>query len=489
MTRPIRCAALAFAALSGAAPAFAEDFNTAVGALLGDPASYRQVIEGFQAAVRSGDGKAAAGLVHYPISVDVGGRKIVIRTADDFAARFSTIVTPQIARAVATEAIGDMLVNDQGVMLGQGEVWVGGICLDDGCARSEVKVITIQPGPRPDAPAASAPEAAMPSVGALKSFGDWVVGCDNFRACIALGLGAEDGTSGYVVVRRGGEAGDQAQVALSVVSSDHPDDPTLRLRFGPSKTPAPDTPLPVERAGSYLVATVDPDMAPDLIRSLLAAPWLDLAEADGKSVGDPERVSLKGSAAALLYMDDQQKRVGTVTALVRPGRAPATVIPAVPPAPTFVPTVMSALPDPLPPLPKGVAAPADESCTSDVGPMAFRLSDTQTLWVVCSFAAAYNTGYTMWLAGPEGSHEVDFSVPGAAAGADQSPAVLVNPSLNPDGLGLNAIDLGRGIGDCGAVSDWGWDGHRFGLLQYREMDVCRGVDQQDWPVLWLNQPG
>ena len=30
-------------------------------------------------------------------------------------------------------------------------------------------------------------------------------------------------------------------------------------------------------------------------------------------------MSLKGSAAALLYMDDQQKRVGTVTALVRPG--------------------------------------------------------------------------------------------------------------------------------------------------------------------------
>lgn len=477
-------------------PAWADEFDDAVrGTLGGDPAAYRQVIEGFQAAVRNGDGKAAAALVSYPITVEIGGKKVAITDAGAFAARFSDIVTPGIAGAVATEQVGDMMVNDQGVMLGQGEVWVSGICLDTGCKRSEVKVITIQSGPD-DAPTATpasatppAPAAAPQGVGALKSFGDWVVGCDNFRACVALGLGADDGTGGYVAIRRGGDSGAQAQVALSMIASDQPKEPALRLRFGPSKTPFPDTTLPVEAAGSYLVATVGPEMAPDLIRSLLAAPWLDLVEMDGKTAGDPQQVSLKGSAAALLYMDDQQRRVGTETALTRTGAAPASGIPAVPVAPTFAPVVMRALPDPLPPLPKGVKPPADESCASDVEPIAFRLSDAQTLWGVCSFAAAYNTGYTMWLVGPDGADKVDFSVPGLARTGDDDPSVLVNPSLNPDGLGLNATNLGRGVGDCGTLADWGWDGHRFGLLQYREMDVCRGVSQDDWPVLWLYQPG
>ena len=136
--------------LLAAAPAFAQDadFDQAVrDTLSGDPAEYRQVIGAFQQAVRDGDAAAAAALVSYPIAVTVAGDDREIGDADAFAAAFPEIVTPAIAAAVLDQAIGDMFVNAEGVMLGDGEVWVSGVCLDDACARSEVRVITIQSGP------------------------------------------------------------------------------------------------------------------------------------------------------------------------------------------------------------------------------------------------------------------------------------------------------------------------------------------------------
>ena len=93
------------------APALAQDFDQAVRDLFGDdPARYRAVIEGFQAAVRAGDGAAAAGFVAYPIEVEVGGERRVVRDAADFAARFAEIVTPEIAAAVADEPLSEMML-------------------------------------------------------------------------------------------------------------------------------------------------------------------------------------------------------------------------------------------------------------------------------------------------------------------------------------------------------------------------------------------
>ena len=367
-------------------------------------------------------------------------------------------------------------------MLGRGEVWINGICLDDACRTSEVKVVTIQSGPE------DAAEAGAATVGALKAFGDWVVGCDNTRACTAIGMGPEEDISGYVVIRRGGDAGDAAAVTLDLVAADAPRDPAMQVAFGAGKARFPVTVLPVEAQGGFLVSAVDAGMAPDLIAALATSTSLRLTEIDGTAKADPQAVSLKGSAAALLYMDDQQARVGTSTALIRPGTAAAAGIPPVPapPAPKLV--AMTALPDPLPPLPAGVAPPDDPSCTADFAPLAFALSDTETLWGVCAIAGAYNIDYTMWIVGPDGARKADFAVPGVPLGIGEDAADLTNPALGPDGLGIDATAKGRGLGDCGTAADWGWDGAKFVLLQYREMDACRGVDVSDWPVLYRAEP-
>lgn len=497
------------AALAQTQTSGAQALDSAVIQVLGgDPAAYRQVIEGFQAAVREGDAAKAATFVDYPLTVLIDGHKRQISGTGDFVANYAGIVTPRIAAAISGEKLDDMMVNAQGVMLGNGEAWVAGVCLDTACDKTRVKVITIQPGPEAGATEAQGAAPAAPAAtrsaargveratagrsgetgapDALRTFGDWVVGCDNFRGCSALGLGPEDATGAYVAIRRGGGAEDEPVVTLNVRAPEGAVAPTLRLTFGASRAPFPRTDLPVETRDGFLVAPVAADKTEALIAALSQSTRLDLRVIDGGKTGEAQRISLRGSAAALLYMDDQQKRVGTVTALLKPGQAAASTIPPVPEAPGLVPLALRPLPDPIPALPAGVVPPKDESCGPGFAPQAWALSETETLWAVCAQAGAYNTGYAMWRVGPDGAKPVDFTLPGQKPDGD--PAVLSNPVLSADGLGISTFQKGRGIGDCGMMADWGWTGGGFALLRHSEMAVCRGVDPSDWPVLHLNTP-
>ena len=152
---------LAAILLAIGAPAMAQDFDQAVRELLGDdPARYRAAIQGFQDAVRAGNGKAASAFVTYPIEVEVGGNSRIVRDAADFAAHFDEIVTPEVASRIQDEPIAGMSVSYQGVMLGQGEVWVSGVCLNVMCAGPAIRVVAIQ----------SPVEALPPAVGTVKAF-------------------------------------------------------------------------------------------------------------------------------------------------------------------------------------------------------------------------------------------------------------------------------------------------------------------------------
>lgn len=128
-----------------AGPAFAEGVAEAVRNVLGgDPEEYRRVIGAFQTALREADGPAAARLVAYPIEVEVDGRSEVIRTEERLAAVFGRIATPGLVAAVANQPFERLFVRDQGVMLGNGEVWVTGICRNPACDQQDVRVIAIQ---------------------------------------------------------------------------------------------------------------------------------------------------------------------------------------------------------------------------------------------------------------------------------------------------------------------------------------------------------
>lgn len=147
MKAPLALAVLALCLAVAPSRAQDEAVNAAIEANLGDHLKYDAVIQDLQTAVARQDGKAVAALVSYPITVKIKGKPTTITGPEQFAEHFSDIFTPTIARAVVEQKHQDLFVNYQGVMFGNGQVWINGICKDAACTDFDVKVITIQEAP------------------------------------------------------------------------------------------------------------------------------------------------------------------------------------------------------------------------------------------------------------------------------------------------------------------------------------------------------
>lgn len=131
----------ASAAAAPAAEAPAEDARARIETLLGDAAQFEKVFNAFKAAVVGGDRAAVVEEVRFPLNVG-GGKKIT--GPGEFQRNYEKIITPAVVKAVSEQDFGKVFVNQQGVMIGSGQVWLNGQCLDQACTKTEVKVITIQ---------------------------------------------------------------------------------------------------------------------------------------------------------------------------------------------------------------------------------------------------------------------------------------------------------------------------------------------------------
>ncbi|KOO83652.1 hypothetical protein JY440_16655 [Stenotrophomonas maltophilia] len=124
-----------------AAEAPAEDARARIESLLGDAAQFEKVFNAFKAAVVGGDRAAVVEEVRFPLNIS-GGKKI--SGPGEFQRNYEKIITPEVVKAVSEQDFGKVFVNQQGVMIGSGQVWLSGQCLDQACTKTEVKVITIQ---------------------------------------------------------------------------------------------------------------------------------------------------------------------------------------------------------------------------------------------------------------------------------------------------------------------------------------------------------
>ncbi len=124
-----------------AAEAPAADARARIESLLGDAAQFEKVFNAFKTAVVGGDRAAVVEEVRFPLNIS-GGKKI--SGPGEFQRNYEKIITPEVVKAVSEQDFGKVFVNQQGVMIGSGQVWLSGQCLDQACTKTEVKVITIQ---------------------------------------------------------------------------------------------------------------------------------------------------------------------------------------------------------------------------------------------------------------------------------------------------------------------------------------------------------
>lgn len=92
-----------------------------------DPKSLDAFLASLRRAVADHDEAALAAVIEYPLEIYDSGK--VVATYPDEASvlkTFDRVFTPPVQAAIRCSDAADVFVNDQGAMLGDGEVWLDG---------------------------------------------------------------------------------------------------------------------------------------------------------------------------------------------------------------------------------------------------------------------------------------------------------------------------------------------------------------------------
>jgi len=193
------------------------------------------------------------------------------------------------------------------------------------------------------------------------------------------------------------------------------------------------------------------------------------------------QISDAGMTASLLKMDDFQKRVGTVGALIKKGNADESKVLAAQPKlvvkkvktadkpyltlqpktkqyQSLYPLLMAAQPIPKE---EGFCEGIYNGDGTESQPIElYKLSNNKVLAMTLCWRAAYNEGYGAWV--------LDQSLTGNAT--------FVTEHASDFGSGMmSSAQKGRGIGDCWSSDEWGWDGQKFVHTKDMWTGMCKGL--------------
>ena len=333
--------------------------------------------------------------------------------------------------------------------------------------------------------------SAAPASAEVKTFRDWLAACDNVRSCTAYGL-REYAAGAFLRVDRDGAPDAPLRFTILV---DAPEGTKIALAFDDAALGGlPKEPIAAQVGGDMTRIEIAPDAAAPFLASLRKAGKIAVAHADVKQGDDPVigEISLSGAVAALLWIDEQQKRLDTVTALIRRGNKSAS---AVPPPPAL-PVVHAAKPGPASDaktFPKAILAKGRTICGADdpnpePGEIYALSGNLLAYRFECrAMSGAYNAWSGLVIAlrdKPEAGRVVQLPYPpGETAVAGIEKQLVVNAGFDAKTLTLSMFSKSRGPGDCGSSGEWVFDGTAFRLTRYQAMPICAGLVSDEWPVI------
>lgn len=324
---------------------------------------------------------------------------------------------------------------------------------------------------------------------AQQSFSDWQVTCNNQNFCVARNTGEHRG----LVMSLSRSAGAKTDASLRIdlggrriIKKKEPDiAPRLLLDNVPLKLTSQHWQLT-----PWHLKTDDTGTITTFLKTIQEGQALTLR-------GGKQTISLAGLKAALLFIDAQQKRVGSETAWIKKGDSPPL---SVPPAPALKKVaVVNPTPTPLTHnelndlLDYGNWRMNHSQCSLDPNRREVRvtaLTDDKALMIISCEAGAYNTVDLAWLVSrkkPFAARSVRLRLPFTPS-SQSSDMELMNASFDEKTRELTTLALGRGIGDCGIQTRWRFNGQRFRLVRYAEEPSCDNWNGPDaWPTLWITR--
>lgn len=150
-------------------------------------------------------------------------------------------------------------------------------------------------------------------------FGDWTVSCDNARLCEAI-AGFEQG-------------GSDGEWVIHVTRGALPDAESLVEAFPAFDEGTKTGDLLIDGRRTNFHFDSEGQLVGDaaaFLDAVARAQKAEVVDEGGKVIG---RLPVTGASAALRWMDDKQKRAGTVTAIIAKGPAPAAKVPPCPRSP------------------------------------------------------------------------------------------------------------------------------------------------------------
>lgn len=328
--------------------------------------------------------------------------------------------------------------------------------------------------------------------GEMKVFRDWIAGCDNTRSCTALSLPRETDDD-VAFLRLDRPAGPEGNPKLTLKLRSQKLEPRfeIELSLDGAAFPKPGRSVPATSRDAELAEIVlAPTEAEALIAAARKASTLTIRTASRRFT-----VSLGGSVAAMLWIDERQGRLNTPSALIRKGSSGMA-----PPAPSV--PVIGTRPASGKALPKAEAAALVKAMRAEINrrepdscedvPAGFTdadgawpLDDRLRLVALACSRGAYNVSSQFWLVT---GRDVASARPAAFEDSGNSPAnELVNADYDPKTGQVAFFAKARGLGDCGASGSYGWNGARFVALQLSAMAECRMISGDDWITLFRSE--
>ncbi len=207
-------------------------------------------------------------------------------------------------------------------------------------------------------------------------------------------------------------------------------------------------------------------------------------------------VSLHGLKAALLLMDEIQGRVNSTSAWIKPGGRRDVPEPAAPgeiAAPGNIPLALTQE-ESTGLIDFGTWRVNTDRCSLDpqrrevsVAP----LSDEKALLLVSCEMGAYNVidlAFEVTRTQPYVARGLTLTLPFMPPHQSEKKLELINAQYDASKSELVTYGKGRGLGDCGTVTRWQYNGRDFVLAEYAEEGTCdawHGSD--DWPTLWTSK--
>lgn len=109
----------------------------------GEALRYEPFIRAFQDAVRQNDPVKVSHFIKYPLNVTRYNHDIKLRSAKDVIKYYPQIFTREMRETIINQDYEALFVNWQGVMFGNGAVWISKINLNPKSNETVLKVTTI----------------------------------------------------------------------------------------------------------------------------------------------------------------------------------------------------------------------------------------------------------------------------------------------------------------------------------------------------------